>query len=399
MKNDTPATLPDLQWPLMENNITRGDLDQLIDYLRQPEPRLTQADQVAAFEREWSEWAGVRHSLFVNSGSSANLLTLAAWREIFGPGEIIVPPLTWVSDVTAVLYAGYQPVFVDIDLKNLAMSTEGILRALTPRTKAVFLTHILGYNGLSRRLLAELNSRGILLIEDVCESHGATFEGRRLGSYGFASNFSYYYAHHLSTIEGGMICTNDDTFYQTVRMLRSHGMVRESTDPGLRQRYSEECGDLNPSFIFAYPAYNFRSTELNAVLGRAGLPRLDQNNRIRAHNLDLFLDALDPDKYFTEFDRCGNSNYAFTLVLKKADPVFRDKVEQTLTAMHVEYRRGTSGGGNQLRQPYLKRTGLLWNPADFPNVEHVHFYGYYLGNYPTLQTDKIGLLCDVLNRI
>lgn len=399
VKNSSTAALPDLQWPLMENNITRADLDALIGYLQQPEPRLTQGAQVVAFEKEWSQWVGVKHSLFINSGASANLLTLAAWRELYGPGEIIVPPLTWVSDIASVLYAGYQPVFVDIDLHSLAMNPEAILKAITPRTKAVFLTHILGYNGLTRRLLDELKARNILLIEDVCESHGATFEGKRLGSFGHVSNFSFYYAHHLSTIEGGMICTNDDTFYQTVRMLRSHGMVREASDAALKEKYAREYSDLNPNFIFALPAYNVRSTELNAVLGRAALPRLDENNRIRARNLGLFLDALNPEKYFTGFDREGNSNYAFTLVVKKADPEFRDRVQQAMDAMHVEYRRGTSGGGNQLRQPYIKRLNYKWTPAEFPNVEHVHFYGYYLGNYPTLQTDKIQQLADVLNQL
>jgi CDP-6-deoxy-D-xylo-4-hexulose-3-dehydrase len=393
------ASLPDLDWPLMDNNITREDLDVLIGYLRQPEPRLTQAAQVAEFEREWSAWTGVRHSLFVNSGSSANLLTLAAWKELYGPGEIIVPPLTWVSDITAVLYAGFRPVFADINKRTLAMDTEAVLRALTPRTKAVFLTHILGYNGLTRRLIDELASRGVPLIEDVCESHGAVFEGRRLGSWGKASNFSFYYAHHLSTIEGGMICTDDEELYQTVRMLRSHGMVREASSPDLRQSYASRFPDLNPSFIFAFPAYNVRSTELNAVLGRSGLKRLDENNRLRSRNLALFLEALDPDKFFTDFDCEGNSNYAFTLILKKPDDGFRDRVEKVLRDMRVEYRRGTSGGGNQLRQPYLKRLGIPWDPADFPNVEHVHFYGYYLGNYPTLDTGKIRLLCDALNHL
>src|SRR5262249_34878373 len=146
----------------------------------------------------------------------ANLLTLAALKELCGGGEIIVPPLTWVSDIAAVLHCGFEPVFVDIDPRTLGMDTEQVLRRLTPRTRAVFLTHILGYNALSRRLLEELERRRIPLIEDVCESHGATFGGRKLGTFGLVSNFSYYYAHHLSTIEGGMVCTNDEEIYETV---------------------------------------------------------------------------------------------------------------------------------------------------------------------------------------
>src|SRR5205823_3123037 len=161
-------------------------------------------------EREWSDWLGVKHSVFVNSGSSANLLTLATLKELRGAGgEVIVPTITWVSDIAAVLHCGFDPVFVDIDPRTLGMDNEQVLAKITPRTRAVFLTHILGYNGLGQRLLDELDRRRIPLIEDVCEAHGATFNGHKLGTFGLISNFSFYYAHHLSTIEGGMVCTND----------------------------------------------------------------------------------------------------------------------------------------------------------------------------------------------
>ena len=141
-------------------------------------------------------------------------------------GEIIVPTITWVSDIAAVLHCGFEPVFVDIDPRTLGMDNDQVLAKITSHTRAVFLTHVLGYNALSRHLLDELKERGITLLEDVCESHGATFEGRKLGTFGLASNFSFYYAHHLSTIEGGMICTDDTELYETVRMMRAHGMVR-----------------------------------------------------------------------------------------------------------------------------------------------------------------------------
>jgi CDP-6-deoxy-D-xylo-4-hexulose-3-dehydrase len=141
------------------------------------------------------------------------------------------------------------------------------LRKINSRTKAVFLTHILGFNGLSDKLLAELAARKISLIEDVCESHGATHHGKRLGSIGHASNFSFYFAHHMSTIEGGMVCTNDEDLYEVCRMLRSHGMVREAKSEKTKSFYREKYPDLNPQFIFSYPGYNMRSTEINAVIG------------------------------------------------------------------------------------------------------------------------------------
>jgi len=382
----------------MANNIPRSDLDALIKFLQQDDPILTQSTNVRAFEKEWSEWLGCKYSVFVNSGASANGITMASLRELYGPGEVIVPTLTWVSDIASVLQAGLTPVFVDIDNSHLGMDTDEILRKITPKTRAIFLTYVLGYNALNQRLLDELKKRNIPLIEDVCESHGATFNGKRLGSYGFASNFSFYYAHHMSTIEGGMICTNDEKFYEAVRMFRSHGMVREVTSPEVKEEYKSKFPDLNPDFIFAYPAYNMRSTELNAVLGREQLKRLDANNVIRSENLQLFLKGLDSAKYWTEFNCEGSSNYAFTLVIRKADPEFRDRLEKALRAAGVEFRRGTSGGGNQLRQPYLRR--LFGDEFEkYPKVNHVHFYGYYIGNYPDLDRSKIAQLCDLLNNL
>jgi len=386
-----------LNWPLMRNNILRSDLDAVLDFLHPELPILTQSSQVEAFEQEWSDWLGIKFSVFVNSGSSANLLTIAALREVYGLGEVIVPTLTWVSDIASVIQCGFEPVFVDIDRRTLGMDISQVLKKITLRTKAVFLTHILGYNALDAELLAELKSRGVALIEDVCESYGATFDGRKLGTFGLASNFSYYYAHHMSTIEGGMICTNEPRIYETVRMLRSHGMVRESKSVTLKQSYSEKHPDLNPDFIFAFPGYNVRSTEINAVIGRSQLKRLDENNQLRTENLRLFLNHLDANRYQTDFAVDGSCNYAFTLVLKRPDAVLCENVMGALRQHGVEFRRGASGGGNQLRQPYLKKIAGEREFANYPAVDHVHFYGFYIGNYPDLEREKILQLCAILN--
>ena len=156
-----PSLDQPLDWPLMHNNITRADLDALIEFLRQDAPMLTQSHQVRLFEQEWSAWLGVKHSVFVNSGSSANLLTMAALRETFGPGEVIVPTLTWVSDIASVIQCGFKPVFVDINPRTLGMDDQEVIARLTPQTRAVFLTHVLGYNALTQRLLDELKARNI----------------------------------------------------------------------------------------------------------------------------------------------------------------------------------------------------------------------------------------------
>jgi CDP-6-deoxy-D-xylo-4-hexulose-3-dehydrase len=383
----------------MKNNLARQDLDAVIELLRQDDPILTHSRQVREFEAEWSAWIGLRHSVFVNSGASANLLTTAALRETRGLGEIIVSPLGWVSDIAAVIQQGFTPVFADVDPCTMGMQPRQILDRITPRTKAVLLTHVLGFNALTDELLTELAARGIPLIEDTCESYGATFRGRKLGSFGLMSNFSFYYAHHMTTIEGGMISTDDPELYQALRMLRSHGMVRESNSPELRDRYLRDFPDLNPDFIFALPGYNVRPTEIAAVIGRSQLKRLDDNNRRRARNFDVFLKNLDPRHYFTEFATAGSCNYAFTLVLRHADDELCRRVMETLRREGVEFRRGTAGGGNQLRQPYLRPLVGPDEAVKYPNVDHIHFYGFYIGNYPELEEQQIRWLCQTLNDV
>ena len=388
-----------LNWPLMENNITREDLDTLVEFL-QGNPILTQSENVSEFEREWSEWVGVKYSIFVNSGSSANLISLAALKQVTGSGgEIIVPPLTWVSDISSVLFCGYNPVFVDINPKTLSMNDEQVIDKLTENTKAVFLTHAQGFNGLTDRLLSTLTKRNIHLIEDVCESHGAEFNNKKVGSFGWVSNFSFYYAHHMTTIEGGMVCTDSEEVYQICRMLRSHGMVREVTNDETKNSYKNDNPELNPEFIFAFPAFNMRNTELGAVLGRNQLKRLDANNEKRRKNFKLFLELLDPEKYQTKFNLDGSCNYAFNLILKKPDLEFCNRVMAELKAHGVEFRRGSAGGGNQLRQPYLRDMVNENEFKKYPVVEHVHFFGFYIGNYPDLPEEKIRTLCDILNKI
>ena len=389
-----------MKFPLMRNNILREDLDAVIRYLQQDDPILTHAANVRAFETEWSEWLGVKHSVFVNSGASANLLTMAVLK-IAHPdgGEVIVPPLAWVSDVASVMQNGFTPVFVDIDPRTLSMDPRGIIARLGPRTRAVFLTHVQGFDGLTDELVEELKRRRIPLIEDVCESHGATHSGRKLGGFGWISNFSFYYAHHMSTIEGGMVCTSDPQVYQQVRMLRSHGMVREASDASLRAAYQSEFPEVNPEFIFAYPAYNVRNTEIGGILGRSQLKRLDENVKRRTANLHRFLKQIDPHKYRTDFKLEGSSNYAFNLILKEPDDGLVQHLMRRMRESGVEYRRGSAGGGNQIRQPYLKGVVPDGHHREFPQTEHVHFYGFYIGNFPDLRDDEIDALCAILNSV
>lgn len=384
----------------MRNNILREDLDSVIEYLQQMDPILTQSTNVKAFESEWSEYLGMKYSVFVNSGSSANLLTMAILKIKYPEGgEVIVPPLAWVSDIASVIQNGFTPVFVDIDPRTLAMDSEKIIENITNKTRAVFLTHVQGFDGLTDLLLEYLEQHDIALIEDVCESHGATHNGKKLGSFGWISNFSFYYAHHMTTIEGGMVSTNDFDIYQQLRMLRSHGMVRELTDDNLREDYEVENPELNPEFIFAYPAYNTRNTEIGGIFGRNQLKRLDINVKRRTENLLRFLEQINPDIYRTDFKLEGSSNYAFNLILLKPDDHLVQRLMKTMRDSGVEFRRGSAGGGNQLRQPYLKGVVKEEHHLEFPETEHVHFYGFYIGNFPDLSIEEVDELCAILNSV
>jgi CDP-4-dehydro-6-deoxyglucose reductase, E1 len=303
--------------PLMSDNIDKEDINTLIDYLSQEQiPKLTNGPKVIEFEEKWGEWLGTKYNIMVNSGTASNELTMLALKYLYGDGEVIVPPLTWVSDISSVIFSGLKPVFCDINLKNFSFDLEKLKSCITPNTRAIFITHVLGINGLTDELLDLCKEKNILLIEDVCESHGATFKNKKLGSYGYASNFSFYFAHHMTTIEGGIVCTNDENFYQVCRALRSHGMVREMTN-GLKDKIISENPELNKDFIFIHPAHNFRSTELNAVIGLSQINKLDDNNSKRADNFNYFISKLNSDKYITDIEIEGQSNYAFIVVLRK----------------------------------------------------------------------------------
>ena len=384
--------------PLMVNNITLEDRINAANFIKNNKV-FTQSKKVLEFEKKWSNWLGVKYSVFVNSGSSANFLTMTALKIIYGGGEIIVPPLTWSSDIVSVINNDFKPVFVDIQMKNLSMNSKEVIKKITKKTKAVFITHAPGFNGVSDDLLKFIKKRKIILIEDVCESHGATFKGKKLGTFGLASNFSFYYAHHLSTIEGGMVCTNNKKFYEIVRMLRGHGMLRESGNVNFEKRIIKKYKNLSPKFIFLYPGFNMRNNEISAVIGINQLKRLDINNRLRALNLKYFLEKLDKKIFFLEYDLIGNSNYAFPVILRSNNIKKRNKLEKIMNKFNIEFRRGNAGGGNQMRQPYIKNYVRGINIKKFKNVEHVHNFGYYIGNFPSLKKDKILKLAAILNSL
>ena len=388
--------------PLMKNNFTRSDMSAVKKVISEKNLVLTQSKNVRRFENRWSRWLGVKYSTFVNSGASANFITLAILKHSNknkNKNQIIVPSLTWISDVASVIMNGFKPVFVDANLENLSMNVDQVIKKISKKTLAVFITHTLGFNGLNAKLIKTLKRKKIHLIEDVCESHGATFKNKKLGTFGLISNFSFYYAHHMTTIEGGMICTNDKKIYEMSRILRSHGMLRESGNKSYEKKVIKKNKTLSPQFTFLYPALNFRNTEIGAAIGLNQLKNLTKNNSNRSNNFKYFINLLDGNKYWKAFDLKGNSNYAFPIILKTKNISKRNLFERTLEKNGIEFRRGTAGGGNQLRQPYLKEFSKNINFKKFKNVDHIHFFGYYIGNYPTLKKSKIKEIAIILNKI
>ena len=382
------------KWPLINDNITAEDKRVLADFVLNTN-RFTNGPKVKEFEKAWSDWLGTKYSVMVGSGAAANYITTAIVREMKGQtGEIIVPPIGWVSDISSVINTGFLPVFVDVDLDTMAISYENIKNAINKNTKAIVLVHALGFNGINEKIIELAKENDLLLIEDCCESHGASYNNNKVGTLGDMSCFSFYFGHHMTTIEGGMISTDNEEIYEYARMFRSHGMTREAS-PETHAKYAKD--DVNPLFTFAVPGYNMRSTEINAVLGLEQIQRLDHNIDARCRNLSIWLENLDNGKFFVNYDVEGSSNYALPLILNK-DNDSMEKVCSVLEEEGVEYRLGTAGGGNQARQPYLEKY-IFRIVGDLEVSNYIHDYGLYIGNHPELKEEEIINLCKRLNNV
>ena len=386
-------------WPLINDNINEEDKDCLVNFIKTPGVRFTQHTNVKNFEKEWSKWLGSKNTVYVNSGASANWIMAAIIKEKYGLGEIIMSPFGWVSDVVPFLALGFDITFVDVDPKTMSSDNDLIMDAITEKTKAVLMVHVLGFNGLDQPLIDLLKEKDIPLIEDCCESHGAKFGDKKVGTLGQMSNFSFYFGHHMTTIEGGVVFTDDDEILDLTKMFRSHGMTREASEE-LKKKYINEYPKLNPLFTFAVPGFNVRSHELCAVVGLNQLKRLDQNIAARQKNLDVWLQNLNSGIFYTDYYTEGSSNFALPLVLNNKETELFDRVCRLLEDEGVEYRLGTAGGGNQIEQPYLKSfEGKYKIHGNLKNLDQIHEFGLYIGNHPELEEKMIVNLCNLLNSL
>ena len=383
-------------WQLINDSITDGDKKALTDFITTPNQRFTNGPKVREFEQAWSDYLDCEFSVFVNSGASANYIMASIMKEEKGVGEVIVSPLGWVSDVAPLVNLGFTPVFVDVSMENMSITLDNIKAAVTDKTVGVSLVHVLGFAAVSEELVQFCEDNDLFFIEDCCESHGATHKEIKVGNFGDVSNFSFYFGHHITTIEGGMVCTNDEKLYDLAKLYRSHGMTREASVQ-LQEHYERGRPDLNPLFTFAVPGYNFRNQEINAVLGLEQLKRLDYNCNERRENFKIWMETLDSKKFFTDFHQNGNSNFALPLITVKKDLELFEKCSILLEDEKVEYRIGTAGGGNQARQPYLDKYDFIEH--DLSNVDHIHDFGLYVGNHPELSKPQIKKLCEGLNSL
>ena len=386
-------------WPLINDNISETDKQKMASFITTPNVRFTNGEKVREFEQAWSDWQGTGLTTFVNSGASANYIMMSVVKELKGGGEVIVPPLGWVSDISPVVNLGMTPVFVDIDPETLCIGYENILKAVNSNTVAIVLVHALGFNGVDDRILQLAKDKNLILIEDCCEAHGATHNGQKVGTFGDMSNFSFYFGHHITTIEGGTVCTENEIMHEYIRMFRSHGMTREASSK-VQSYYQGMYPSLNPLFTFAVPGYNMRNCEINAVLGLEQIKRLDYNIKRRRENLATWNESLNSEMYFTDYTLEGNSSFALPLVLRKGNAKLLTDVCSVLEDERVEYRLGTAGGGNQALQPYL-----LSGKYDYKVVgtltytNHIHSNSLYVGNHIDLNDQQIKNLCDRLNNV
>ena len=385
------------KWPLMSNNILQSDKKTLINFIKKSN-RFTNGPKVIEFEKKWSKWLGVKYSTFVNSGASANLISIHILKELnVKKKEIILPAFTWSSDVVAVINAGFKPIFVDINFENLSLNEELVKKKINKNTLAIFVTHAMGFSGISHEFLRFIKDKKIHLIEDVCESHGARLGNKKIGTFGLMSNFSFYYGHHMTTIEGGMISTNSKEIDRIAKMKRGHGLLRDSQDKSFINKNIRKNKDLNSDFIFSTTGFNLRNTELSAVIGIEQLKRLNQSITIRNRNHKYYLQNLRNDIFFKDFKLKGSSNYGLHLILKQPDQKLYEKVLKILDERSIEYRKGSLG--NQLRQPYLEKFKKIKSFNDLKNTEHMHFFSVYFGNNQFLKKNKIIELCKSLNSI
>jgi len=387
--------MSEYKWPLMKNTISFFDRVNLAKFILTSD-KFTQGKKVKKFEDEWSEWLGCKHSLFVTSGSTANFLLVAAVIEKYNlkkGDKVILPACTWVTNINPIFQLGLTPIFCDINFEDYSFDIDNLKRISSkhPDIKMIFVTHLLGIPAKDEEYKKIFPNA--IILDDVCESHGATFSnGSKVGSDSVGATFSFYFGHHMSTIEGGMISTNDSELYNIMKLKRSHGLARVSDK---FEYYAEQNPKIEKSFLFVTDGYNFRNTEIAAVLGLSQINKLNNFIKIRRDNYFKFVNVINKSKYFYPIQfNSGNSCFCFPFISRKNET--KQKLINLFDKYSVEYRPVV--GGNLLKQPYMSNYSVEC-PSGLLNVDILHNNGIYVGNSQFVSDKDINLIEKIIGEI
>lgn len=385
-----------LKWPLMKDNLTLSDRLRLSSFALFSK-RYTNGPKVRQFEKEWSKWLGAKYSLYVSSGSTANYLLLSAVKELYNlkdGDKVLVPSCTWVTNIGPVIQLGFTPIFCDINIDNFSFCEEDLkyISEQHPDIKLIFVTHLIGFAANIQKYKEIFPNA--LILDDVCESHGCKNpDGSKVGSNSLGATFSFYFGHHMSTIEGGMVSTNNYDLYDLMRMKRSHGLARESER---FDEYIKQYPNISKQFLFITDGYNFRNHEFCAVLGINQLKRLSKYIQKRNKNYLKFIKIV--SKYSSKFiipkyyDTC--SNFCFPLLCKSSSDA--EKLKKLFDENGIEHRPIISG--NLLKQPFLSGFDLTTQKQS-TTIDFIHHNGIYLGNNHFVGNYEFSLLESVIKQL
>lgn len=385
--------MKEYNWPLMKNTLSFMDRAKLAKFILTSD-KFTQGKRVEELEREWSKWLGCKHSLYVSSGSTANFLLIAAVIEKYNlkkGDKVLLPACTWVTNINPIFQLGLTPIFCDVSLEDFSFDIENLeyISKKHSDIKLVFVTHLLG-------IPADIPTYkkyfpNAIFLDDVCESHGCTISNEKVGSDSLGATFSFYFGHHMSTIEGGMISTNNTELYDLMKLKRSHGLARASDN---FLDYASKNPEIEKSFLFVTDGYNFRNTELGAVLGLSQLKRLDNFISIRRRNYNRYVDIVnDSFKLYPASYSKGNSCFCFPFICKTKE--IKKELIDLFDEYGIEYRPVV--GGNLLKQPYLNYK-ICSNDTEL-NADIIHENGIYIGNSQFVGKKEMDLLEEIIDKL
>lgn len=359
----------------------------------------TMGEQVCAFEAAFAKKFGAKHAIMVNSGSSANLIAVAAFfykqKKPLQPGdEVIVPAISWSTTFYPLMQYGLKLKFVDVELDTLNMDVSQLAAALTSKTRMIVGVSILG-NPCALDVMRQFcDKHHLYFLEDNCESMGATLHDKSCGTYGDIGTFSTFFSHHISTMEGGVCLTDDEELAHIMIALRSHGWTRHL--PADSKIYKTASNDFFEAYRFILPGYNVRPGELNGAIGLEQLKKLDQFIEIRRENALLWQSLFKDDQRFIIQKENGKSSwFAFTVILNPEANLDRQKIMTALKKANIQYRIIT--GGNFLRHDVIKYCDYSC-AGEIKNADIAHDQGFFVGNHPHSIADDIKRFYAVLDK-